>query len=521
MTGGCSRLHGFSPSQFFIASGDCHGTYNHIGARLATPAPASQRLATIGVGIDTARYGHRVSFLRPDRQPAAKKLLVLENHDSYQALQERLEQLHQQHPQAHFHVRIDAAGQYATNLERFLRSLPLPMTLSIGEPKRNKDYQKAHFPKRQTDETESIAMARFAVVEEPAATAAVPEEMAVLAAVAGRLQAQSKQATQAVNRLHNLLARVFPELANLTNNFAAAWVLELLTKYPSAAKIGQARLTSLQKIPYLSKAKAQELHQAAKQSVGSLRGAVAETLVRELVAEVRHSQAAENKFRHLLTKTYAALPAGKHTHLTSIPGIGNQTAAIMVAKIIDIDRFATPEPSSATSAFFPRNTLPASISRGGPFLPARWSCRHAATTWSAAICGWRPFPAYAPTRRCAPCTAASKPRANAAMSPWATACASSCTWSTPSGKPASPLIPKLSLAPGCRCPGRRNYGPRDNNTSRQRAPRTTTPTTTTNDKAVGHKRDQVPEKKVVTTAPSNVKPGPTPVNPPSASPARP
>jgi hypothetical protein len=103
----------------------------------------------------------------------------MENHDSYQALRQRLQQLHQQNPQAHFHIRIDAAGQYANNLERFLRSLPLPMTLTIGEPKRNRDYQKAHFPKRETDETESIAMARFAVVEAPTATAAVPEEMLV------------------------------------------------------------------------------------------------------------------------------------------------------------------------------------------------------------------------------------------------------------------------------------------------------------------------------------------------------
>ena len=37
----------------------------------------------IGVGIDTARYGHRVSFLRPDRQPAAPPLTVLENRDGY------------------------------------------------------------------------------------------------------------------------------------------------------------------------------------------------------------------------------------------------------------------------------------------------------------------------------------------------------------------------------------------------------------------------------------------------------
>jgi hypothetical protein len=40
------------------------------------------------------------------------------------------------------------------------------MTISVGEPKRNQDYQKAHFPKRTTDDTESQAMARFAVVEQ-------------------------------------------------------------------------------------------------------------------------------------------------------------------------------------------------------------------------------------------------------------------------------------------------------------------------------------------------------------------
>src|SRR5713101_6483123 len=83
-------------------------------------------LDRIGVGIDTARYGHRVTFLKPDRLPAAKTLTVLENRASYRALQQRLQRLHEQHPQAHFHIRIDAAGQYAANLERFLRQLSLP-----------------------------------------------------------------------------------------------------------------------------------------------------------------------------------------------------------------------------------------------------------------------------------------------------------------------------------------------------------------------------------------------------------
>jgi hypothetical protein len=43
---------------------------------------------------------------------------------------------------------------------------------------RNKDYQKAHFPKRTTDDTESQAMARFAVIELPTATLSLPPQLA-------------------------------------------------------------------------------------------------------------------------------------------------------------------------------------------------------------------------------------------------------------------------------------------------------------------------------------------------------
>ena len=326
-------------------------------------------LDRIGVGIDTARYGHRVSFLRPDRQPAAKPFTVLENRKGYQALQDRLEQLHAQHPQAHFHIRIDAAGQYAANLEQFLRSLPLPITLSIGEPKRNKDYQKAHFPKRTTDDTESQAMARFAVVELPGATAPVSPEMIVLREVAGRLQAKVKQSTQAINRLHNLLARVFPELAALTKDITAAWVLDLLDKYPSAQRIAQARLVSLQNIPYLEPELAEQVQLVAQQSVASLQGDVAEGLMRDLVAQVRHTQHSEEQMRQLLRDAFAALPASPHVQVATIPGIGIATAAAVVAKVVDINRFATPEKLVGYFGVFPEENT-SGVDKDGNPLPA-------------------------------------------------------------------------------------------------------------------------------------------------------
>jgi len=326
-------------------------------------------LDRIGVGIDTARYGHRVSFLRPDHQPAAKPMTVLESRAGYQALQERLQLLQRQHPQAHFHVRIDAAGQYAANLEHFLRTLTLPMTLSVGEPKRNKDYQKAHFPKRTTDDTESQAMARFAVVELPAPTAPVAPALNLLREVAGRLQAKVKQSTQAINRLHNLLARVFPELANLTDDLTASWVLELLDRYPTAQRIGQARLATLQNISYLTAELAAQIHLVAQQSVACLSGDVAETLVRDLVAQVRHTQHAEEQMRRLLSDAYAALPASAHLQVVTIPGIGVATAAALIAQTVDIQRFTTPAHFVGYFGVFPEENSSGVDKLGKPLPP--------------------------------------------------------------------------------------------------------------------------------------------------------
>ena len=465
-------------------------------------------LDRIGVGIDTARYGHRVSLLRPDRQPVAKPMTVLESRAGYQALRERLEQLHQQHPQAHFHIRIDAAGQYATNLEHFLRGLGLPMTLSIGEPKRNKDYQKAHFPKRTTDDTESQAMARFAVIEQPAATPPPTPQMTLLREVAGRLQAQVKQTTQAINRLHNLLARVFPELATLTDDVAARWVLRLLDKYPSADRIAQAHVGSLEKIPYLPQDKASALHQVAQHSVASLHGAVAETLVRDLVGQVRHCQRTEQKMRELLSAAFAELPPSGHLQVVTIPGIGEATAAVLVAKIVDIDRFATPPQLVSFFGIFPEENTSGVDKHGNPVPPGTLRMSHKGNhlvrgyLWNAARVAIVHNPAVrAMYRR----LRAKGKRGDVALGQcmrkllhlvfavWKTNRPfdeQHFPWEPPSD---SPVSTPHQAAPGA------------------------APPTPRNDKAVGHKAE-IPAEQVVTTAESSVKPAPAPVNAPAARP---
>ena len=364
------------------------------------PAVHSESLCHLGVGIDTARYGHHVSFLRDDRQPAAPPLLIMESHEGYQKLRQQLHKLHQRHSNAQIHVRVDAAGQYADNLLRFLQTLQLPITLSVGEPKRNRDYHRAVSPKRKADATESHAMARFAVTERPAATRNIPGEMLVLRRVAGRLEAQVRQTTRSTNQLHQLMAGVFPELATLVSDLSAKWLLRLLKKYPTAPRIAAASLSSLKKISYLKTTTAREIQAAAASTVGTLNGPVVEKVVQQQVEQLERSLDAEESLKKLLVQAYEALPASNHQFVESIKGIGQVTAAALVATMVSIDRFDSAEKLVGYYGIFPEEVTSGVDKHGRPLPPGTmrmsakgndlvrgllWNCAMAAAQHNPAV----------------------------------------------------------------------------------------------------------------------------------------
>jgi transposase len=304
---------------------------------MSTPSDPSSVLP-LGVGLDTARYGHHATFLHHDLRLACPPLDFTESAQGYQLLYQRLHLLQQRFASVHFHIRVDVAGQYATNLEAFLRGLPWPLTLSLGEPTRNARYRQALFPKRKADPAESYAAARFAIREQPQHTPALPAEVMHLRETVQALESQVRQSTRLNNQLHNLLARVFPELATLVPTLQRTWILEILEGYPSPQRLAQEDPEEIAKIPFVGRDKLPALQQAASTTIGSFHGNTAEHLVRRLVGQLRRSLDDEESLRKRLAALYRQLP--QHNHLDSIPGIGVTTAAVLTAKIGDIERFA-------------------------------------------------------------------------------------------------------------------------------------------------------------------------------------
>jgi transposase len=344
------------------------------------PVPQSPR--RIGVGIDTSRYGHYAVFLREDLQPAADELAFAESAAGYALLQQRLQGIVVRYGPLSFVVRLDVAGPYADNLLRFLYQLatphadaanaaqPFQLSISCGDPQRNKNYRVAFFGSQKSDPVEARAAARYAVSERPRSDKPLSLELRILRQVAGRLQAVVRQRTRLINQFHQLLALTFPELARLTKDVAAGWVLELIHRYPSAARLALAKPTALAAIPYLPDAQLTPLLEQAHASIASLTGEAIDELVRDHVRQLRDSAARQKRLESLLVSAYRALPQANQ--LDSIPGIGAVTAAVLTAFIEDIDRFATPGKLVAYFGVLPIEASSGVDRDGQTRSPRRW-----------------------------------------------------------------------------------------------------------------------------------------------------
>jgi hypothetical protein len=89
-------------------------------------------------------------------------------------------------------------------------------------------------------------------------------------------------------------------------------------------------------LPYLSGEKAREVQKAAKHSVASLRGPVAEALVADLVKQLGHCQNAERSMQELLTEALAELPSSGHSE-SSLALVGSLLVVTLESPATDVN----------------------------------------------------------------------------------------------------------------------------------------------------------------------------------------
>ncbi len=324
-----------------------------------------------GIGIDTARYGHHVSFMDENKRTAAKAMHFTESADGYQSLAKTIEALRQKHPGCVLHIHVDAAGQYAENLLQWLNAQDWQALVSVGQPARNKAYRKAHYDKRKADPIESLACARFAIVEKPSATGQPPPEFSVLRDAVAQMEASASARTALINQLHNMLARAFPELAVIVKEISSVAILKLLHKYPTAERVAAARIASIKAIPYLDDQRATTIHEAAKTSTASNRSPTTELLIKQKVESILRELQTQRDLGEIVGNAVKELPDGGHRRIRSIPGIGPQSEAALIAKMVTIDRFRSANALIGYFGIFPEEIDVSGTDKTGHAKPGK------------------------------------------------------------------------------------------------------------------------------------------------------
>lgn len=143
-------------------------------------------------------------------------------------------------------------------------------------------------------------------------------------------------------RLKADLPAIQPEMVGFCQNGLPNWVREVLTKYPTAYELANANIDDLEDIPHVSHERAQTLIARAEKTVAAMTDAESGFVIKMRLKTI---QSFDEQYADASKELIRALRSGNRGNqmdlLTSIPGIGEHTAAVFLAETGGIEKFSS------------------------------------------------------------------------------------------------------------------------------------------------------------------------------------
>lgn len=296
------------------------------------------------VGIDIASEKHLVAIVDEKGEVLCKSTSFDEDAGGYRKLFGLLGE------PADTLVAMEATGHYWKNL--FAALAADGFEIALINPARTHRFAGEELQRTKTDAIDALGIARFAAQKRPVATrlpAAATDELRELIRLRDRLVQDFGDRTR---QLHRLVDLGFPEFTRFVKSLDTELATAILHEYPTAAAYQGISVKRLAGLRYDGRHKvgpelAANLLSAAKVSVGRHHGEAYRVQVRFFCEDL---DVLRKRIRQIERDIETKL--GKHevgSLLTTIAGIGPQTAARIVAKFDDPSAFF---PSGAALASF-------------------------------------------------------------------------------------------------------------------------------------------------------------------------
>jgi transposase len=286
------------------------------------------------VGIDVASEQHMVAAVDETNAVVVKPTPFTEDAVGYAKLFELLGE------EADTLVAMEATGHYWKNL--FAALAARGFRIALLNPLRTRRFAGEDLQRTQTDAIDALGIARFAAQKRPPATALpdpATEELRELVRYRDRLV---QDFGDRVRQLHRLVDLGFPEFTRAVRDLGSELATGLLQTYPTARAFHGVPVRRLAALRYDGRHKvgddlARTLLAAAAQSVGRHHGDAYRIQVRDTCEDLgvlrRRLRGLEGDIERLLDRHDVG------QLLTTIPGIGPQTAARLVATFGDFTGF--------------------------------------------------------------------------------------------------------------------------------------------------------------------------------------
>lgn len=298
------------------------------------------------IGIDIGKFKHVVAILTESKQVLGKVFSVLETQGDYQQLLAKLEHLARQHQTREFRIGMEATGAYWKNLYHFLTRQSPAFLVSVINPVQTRRFAQSELRRAKTDAVDAITIARFMAEKKPRPTLARSAPLDSIKDLDRQIHAVQKQQTMTLNKLRIELTKVAPEIEHAIALARHQQVLALLKHYPTAEAIAKASPLELHKLRYgkrqwhLSRPFIARVQALAQNSIAYKTGPGAGLVVQALVDQFLQQHEAITTLKAHLNQLYQGVKE-QPSLLTTIPGIGPETAIALEAYIGDPARFPT------------------------------------------------------------------------------------------------------------------------------------------------------------------------------------
>lgn len=293
------------------------------------------------IGLDVSKGYVDVQVLA-DGQPLEPGISCDDTPRGRAALGEMLSRY--DHPTATMAIGVESTGGMERNwlreVKRWATHARGAVSSHLIDPRAVKAAATMAGLRTKTDASSATAIALFLHARHRSLRPYDPAQELPLRGAIRHIGALDRQRAGIINNIKALLIQVHPALvSHTTTDGLAQWVVTLLSKYPTAQRLSQARKSAVAAIPHVTTEKAEALIRKAQQTTNALEGPAAEFQMQMLIERYRQMDHSSEGYWQRISSMVSHDPQWKR--MQTIIGIGVKTATAFIAELGDITRFTS------------------------------------------------------------------------------------------------------------------------------------------------------------------------------------